>query len=487
MDPDVLVVGAGPTGLVLALWLTRMKVRVRIVDTAAQAGTTSRAVAVHARTLELYEPLDLAQPLVDAGLHCTSVNLWARGEHAARVELLAGAELSRYPYMLVYPQDQHEHLLEQRLEQAGVKVERGVKVVELQGTTATLDTGERIVARFVAGCDGAHSVVRHSIGAEFPGGTYSHVFYVADVAATGPTINGELHVAFDDADFLAIFPMSNNRARLIGDLEREGDNLTWDDVSHRILSRMKVEVTHVNWFSTYRVHHRVASKFQDGARFLLGDAAHIHSPVGGQGMNTGIGDAINLAWKLAAVVHGRAGDDLLATYSDERMPFAKALVATTDRAFEVVASESRIARALRNDVIPHLLPVATKFEATRRFAFRTVSQIEIEYRSSPLSSGHAGHVHGGDRLPWLRAADNFAPLHTLDWQVHVYGEASQELRDACAELHVPLHVFGWTDAAHDAGFAESAAYFVRPDGYVGLAARQPHELAPYWDSRHIRP
>ncbi|HEY1817327.1 MAG TPA: FAD-dependent monooxygenase [Kofleriaceae bacterium] len=487
MDPDVLVVGAGPTGLVLALWLTRMKVRVRIVDTAAQAGTTSRAVAVHARTLELYEPLDLAQPLVDAGLHCTSVNLWARGEHAARVELLAGAELSRYPYMLVYPQDQHEHLLEQRLEQAGVKVERGVKVVELQGTTATLDTGERIVARFVAGCDGAHSVVRHSIGAEFPGGTYSHVFYVADVAATGPTINGELHVAFDDADFLAIFPMSNNRARLIGDLEREGDNLTWDDVSHRILSRMKVEVTHVNWFSTYRVHHRVASKFQDGARFLLGDAAHIHSPVGGQGMNTGIGDAINLAWKLAAVVHGRANEQILASYSDERMPFAKRLVATTDRLFELLASDGSIAKTVRDDVIPHVMSGLSRIQAVRRFLFRTVSQIEIDYRGSPISQGRAGRVHGGDRLPWVETANNFAPLKSLDWQVHVFGEPSQDLRDVCAELSVALHAFPWSDAAHHAGFAEHAAYFVRPDGYVGLATRDPHELATYWDVCRLRP
>ncbi|HEY1814807.1 MAG TPA: FAD-dependent oxidoreductase [Kofleriaceae bacterium] len=488
MEPDVLVVGAGPTGLVLSLWLARMGVRVRVVDKAPHAGTTSRAVGVHARTLELYEPLELTEPLLADGIKARRVNLWAKGHHAAQVELLAGADLSRYPYMLVYPQDRHEALLESRLREAGIEVERGVEVTALDGTTATLSTGERVTAKFVAGCDGAHSVVRHALGAEFAGGTYEHVFYVADVNATGSVMNGEINIAFDDADFIAAFPLdASTRVRLIGQLAREGDKMTWDDVPQHILERLQIQVTTVNWFSSYKVHHRVASKFGDGARFLLGDAAHIHSPVGGQGMNTGIGDAINLAWKLAAVVHGRAGDDLLATYSDERMPFAKALVATTDRAFEVVASESRIARALRNDVIPHLLPVATKFEATRRFAFRTVSQIEIEYRSSPLSSGHAGHVHGGDRLPWLRAADNFAPLHTLDWQVHVYGEASQELRDACAELHVPLHVFGWTDAAHDAGFAESAAYFVRPDGYVGLAARQPHELAPYWDSRHIRP
>jgi 2-polyprenyl-6-methoxyphenol hydroxylase-like FAD-dependent oxidoreductase len=487
MQPDVLVVGAGPTGLVLALWLARMGVRVRIVDKAAQAGTTSRALAVHARTLELYEPLDLAQPLIDDGVPVRGVNLWARGHRAAEIDLLAGAELSRYPFLLIHPQDRHEQLLEARLAEAGVRVERGVEITALAGTTATTSTGERIDARFIAGCDGAHSIVRRAIGAEFAGGTYAHVFYVADVSARGPTMNGELHVAFDEAEFLASFPLRAGHARLIGDLRRTGDDLTWNDVAHRIIDSLQIEVDQVHWFSVYRVHHRVASRFSDGERFLLGDAGHIHSPVGGQGMNTGIGDAINLAWKLAWVIHGRAGDSLLDSYAAERVPFAERLVATTDRAFELVSSDTKLATTLRNDVIPHLLPAVFRFEAARRFAFRTLSQIEIAYRDSPLSMGHAGRVHGGDRLPWVRQPDNYAPLRSLEWQVHCYGEPSEQLRDACAELRVALHVQPWNDAAHHAGFVRDAAYFVRPDGYVGLATRDPRELAAYWDARRIRP
>jgi 2-polyprenyl-6-methoxyphenol hydroxylase-like FAD-dependent oxidoreductase len=488
MQPDVLVVGAGPTGLVLALWLVRMGVRVRIVDKAPHAGTTSRAVVVHARTLELYEQLDLAEAVVDAGVQARSVNLWARGHHAAHLELIAGQELSRYPFFLVYPQDRHEALLEARLADAGVRVERGVEVTALSETSTTLSTGEQVAARFVAGCDGAHSIVRAAIGAEFAGATYSHVYYVADVTARGPTMNGELHVAFDDADFLACFPLEGeNHVRLIGELERESDDLTWNDVAHRMIERMKIDVDHVHWFSSYRVHHRVASVFDDGTRFVLGDAAHIHSPVGGQGMNTGIGDAINLAWKLAAVVHGRADAQLLASYAEERMPFARRLVATTDRAFELISSKSKLATVIRDDVMPHVLPAFLRFDSARRLMFRIVSQIEIAYRDSVLSAGRAGHVHGGDRLPWVRELDNFAPLRELAWQVHVYGEPSQDLRDACEELRVPLHAFAWSDAVHDAGFAHDAAYFVRPDGYVGLATRDPHELAAYWDTRRIRP
>ncbi|HEX4453905.1 MAG TPA: FAD-dependent monooxygenase [Kofleriaceae bacterium] len=488
MEPDVLVVGAGPTGLVLSLWLARMGVRVRIVDKAPHAGTTSRAVGVQARTLELYEPLDLTAVLLAEGVKAKRVNMWTHGHHAAQIELLAGSDLSRYPYMLVYPQDRHEALLESRLGEAGVKVERGVEVTALDGTNATLSTGEHVTAKFVAGCDGAHSIVRRALGAEFEGGTYEHVFYVADVTATGKVMNGEIHVAFDGGEFLASFPLDvSTRARLIGELARDRDDMTWDDVPKRILERLDIAVTHVNWFSSYKLHHRVATTFGDGTRFLLGDAAHIHSPVGGQGMNTGIGDAINLAWKLAAVVHGRAGADILASYAEERVPFARRLVATTDRVFELLAADGTMAKIVRDDVLPHVLSALFHFDAARRFAFRTVSQIEIEYRHSPLSQGKAGRVHGGDRLPWVESADNFAPLRSLDWQVHVFGEPPQDLRDACAELRVALHHFAWSDTAHDAGFAEHAAYFVRPDGYVGLATRESRELLAYWDARRIRP
>src|SRR5215831_17101827 len=280
--------------------------------------------------------------------------------------------------------------------------------------------------------------------------TYEHLFYVADVEASGPVINHELNVALDAADLLAVFALKGEgRARLIGTI-REGaaegkKEPRWEDVSQVILGRLKVDVKRVNWFSTYRVHHRVAHFFRAGRAFLLGDAAHIHSPVGGQGMNTGLGDAINLAWKLAAVQRGAARADLLDTYAVERMAFAERLVATTDSAFTFVTHDGPIARFVRLRVVPLIFPIAFSIRSWRRFFFRTISQVNVNYRMEPFNTGVAGQVHGGDRLPWLPpeapgAPDNFAPLDALDWQVHVYGAARPGLVAFCRERNIGLHV-----------------------------------------------
>ena len=184
----------------------------------------------------------------------------------------------------------------------------------------------------------------------------------------------------------------------------QDDRLSWDDVSQRVIEWMRIDVERVHWFSTYRVHHRVADRFRKGRAFLLGDAAHIHSPVGGQGMNTGIGDAVNLAWKIADVMHGRADASLLDSYEPERIAFARRLVATTDQAFTGVTSDGAIARRIRLNIVPALAPAVFSFGPTRRFMFRTISQIAIQYRGSSLSEGRAGEVHGGDRLPWVPAS-----------------------------------------------------------------------------------
>jgi hypothetical protein len=225
--------------------------------------------------------------------------------------------------------------------------------------------------------------------------------------------------------------------------------------------------------------------------FLLGDAAHIHSPVGGQGMNTGIGDAVNLAWKLAAVLKAEAAPALLDSYEPERIAFARRLVATTDQGFSAVTSATPLARALRLEVFPRIFPALFATPMARRLLFRTVSQTAITYRSCTLNEGRAGAVHGGDRLPWLGedGDDNFAPLRSGAWQVHVYGEAPAGFADACRALNLPLHVFAWRAGLSATGLRRNAAYLIRPDGYVGFAMREPREadLAQYLTSRGLRP
>jgi 2-polyprenyl-6-methoxyphenol hydroxylase-like FAD-dependent oxidoreductase len=505
MSTDVLIIGAGPTGLVLALWLTRLGVEVRIIDKTAEPGTTSRALAVQARTLELYRQLDLTDAVISKGHRVPAVNLWVRGEREARLAFEnVGAGLTPYPFLHIFPQDQHERLLIERLEMLGVGVERRTELTSFvernDGVLARLrdsDGNEReCEAHFLAGCDGARSIVREIIGTGFPGGTYRQVFYVADVVATGPAVNGELHIDLDEADFLGVFPLAaSGRARLIGTVRDERaervDSLKFDDVSNRAINSLKVRTEKVNWFSTYHVHHRVTQHFRKGRAFLVGDAAHIHSPAGGQGMNTGIGDAINLAWKLAAVVAGRASDTLLDSYESERIGFARRLVATTDRVFSFATADGRLADLMRMRVAPVLFPFAASFERVREFMFRTVSQTMLNYRSGPLSHGVAGHVHGGDRLPWVMidGADNYESLSDMNWQVHVYGQADPELSAWCADQGVSLYVFGWRNEYQSAGIMRDAVYLLRPDSYVALAESggTPDLLARYFADHRIRP
>jgi len=501
----VLIVGAGPTGLVLALWLTKSGVAVRIVDKAPEAGTTSRALAVQGRTLEFYQQMDSARAVVNAGVKVEAVNLWVRGRRAVRAPIMdIGRGSSPFPFPLVYPQDAHEKLLIERLAALGVGVERQTEIVSFDqrsdGVSAVLKhangTEERCEASYVAGCDGAHSRVREVLNIGLPGGTYDHMFYVADARITGPAADHELHVDLDTADFLAVFPLEeDNRVRLIGSVLVplcEQRTLTFADVGERAISQMKVVVQKVNWFSTYRVHHRVALSFRKGRAFLLGDAAHIHSPVGGQCMNMGIGDAVNLGWKLAAVLKGQASERVLESYEPERIAFARRLVATTDRAFTLVTANGLFAKLVRTRVVPLVVPSIFRSLRARRFLFRTVSQIGVSYPDSALSVGVAGKIRGGDRLPWVPSSngdDNFAPLASMAWQAHVYGEVRVSARTTCGELQIPLRVFTWTPEAARAGLERSAFYLVRPDGYVALADSHggADELRGYLTQRGLTP
>jgi 2-polyprenyl-6-methoxyphenol hydroxylase-like FAD-dependent oxidoreductase len=501
---DVLIVGAGPSGLVLALWLSKLGVSVRIIDKTEGPGTTSRALVVAAHTLELYRQLDLADAVVARGHEVPAANLWVKGEPVARVPFEAiGRGLSPYAFIDIFPQDEHELLLIERLRAFGVAVERRTELVGFA------DEGGRVLARlrgergdetceaaYVAGCDGARSFVREAIGADFPGGTYRQLFYVADVEASGAALNGELHVGIDSADFLAVFPLAKaGRARLIGTVQDEraerGAALRFDDVSRDVIDGLKIDIEKVNWFSTYHVHHRVTSRFRRGRAFLVGDAAHIHSPVGGQGMNTGIGDAVNLAWKLAAVLAGAGPDALLDSYEVERIAFARRLVATTDRVFTFVNADGRVAEFVRTRVAPIVLPKVVAVEQVRDFLFRTASQIALNYRESPLSVGAAGQVHGGDRLPWAPAegADNFDTLSTTAWQVHVYGTPSGGLAAWCERHRVPLRAFAWRAEHEAAGFARDAVYLLRPDTYVALAdaGGSAEALDRYFGERGLAP
>jgi 2-polyprenyl-6-methoxyphenol hydroxylase-like FAD-dependent oxidoreductase len=507
MSPaPVLIVGAGPSGLNLALALTRRKVQCRLISEAEGPGEESRAMVVQARTLEFYGQYGFAREVVEQGVVSETAHVREGGSSGSR-EVLSisfkemGAGLSPYPFALAYPQDDHERFLIKKLRDEGCEVNWGAKLTAFAedetSVRATIEhnTGqiEQVESAYICGCDGARSCVRESLHLGFPGGTYEQLFYVADVKiARG--FSRDLYINLGKRILTLMFPVrSSGMQRLIGLVPSElshRDKLGFEDIRAQVEPLLDIKVTEVNWFATYRVHHRVADKFRVGRAFLVGDAGHIHSPAGGQGMNTGIGDAVNLGWKMAHVLQNRADTSLLDTYEPERIGFARSLVATTDRAFTGLVGEGVAGEFTRKIVAPLLFSVVTRFSLGRHAIFRTISQMRIHYPDSPLSQGVAGEVHGGDRLPWagVDAKDNFEPLRSLDWQAHVYGEVEKDLEVACGELHLPLHTFPFTDSTKEAGLKRGALYLVRPDGYIALASfeRSTNKLRTFAEQFHLR-
>jgi 2-polyprenyl-6-methoxyphenol hydroxylase-like FAD-dependent oxidoreductase len=499
----VLIVGAGPTGLILAIWLKKRGIEFRLIDKSQSPGETSRAIAVQARTLEFYRQLGLAEKLIALGVTAQELVLRRVGRVVARARLGAmGENYSPYPYLLFCSQDVHESMLCEELACLGVQVERQSELVEFtqhdQAVTATIRTPrgtETVTADYLCGCDGAHSAVRHQLGVEFPGGTYSQVFYVADVMVDDPAMEEKVQISVSPKDFCIILPIKvKGSVRLTGIVPPESeskDKITFADVAEAVKRNTGLNISKVNWFSSYRIHHRVAPHFRTGRVFLAGDAGHIHSPAGGQGMNTGIGDAVNLAWKLADVIQGRASEKLLESYEPERIAFARTLVATTDTAFRIIASRSLIGSLFRAYGLPSLFAVASRFKLFLRFVFRTISQIRIKYRESILSQGVAGRVYAGDRLPWVNYpnGDNFEPLQSLKWQVHIYGVASDGFRNAIRDLNIELYEFASNEETQAKGLLKDAPYLVRPDGHIAWASRhQDSEALKAYISRfELRP
>ena len=503
MDTDVLIVGAGPTGLMLANQLVRRSVRVQIIDRHPGPSLQTRALGVQARTLEIYSHLGIVDRALELGKRATGANIWSLGKKAARIPLGAiGSSISPYPYLLILGQDDNERLMGDALHQQGVAVNWSTELVglfsqESDAVRATLKqqdgTTREITAAWVAGCDGAHSAVREINGIAFQGAPYEHVFFVADTQLTGDMVPEELNVYLWREGFHLFFPMrGTNHWRLVGIVPaemREKKGLTFDDVIPSVQRQAGsgLSFQKCTWFSTYRIHHRRAERFRDRRCFLLGDAAHIHSPVGAQGMNTGLQDAYNLAWKLALVVSGRADAALLDSYEEERIPVAKRLLSTTDRAFSLIVSANPLAGLFRTRVLVKIAALAMSFTAIQRLAFRTISQTGIHYRDSSLSETQAGipgtAPRAGDRFPWLQlkfqpngpVEDLYAKLDDTRFTLLVFGQSAPDGLPFAGDLlcihAIPAESANSSELAR-VNIPRRSFYLLRPDGHVGLAGIQ---------------
>jgi 2-polyprenyl-6-methoxyphenol hydroxylase-like FAD-dependent oxidoreductase len=496
MQVDVLIVGAGPTGLMLANQLARHGVKPLIIDRHSGPAQQSRAMAVQARTLEIYSKMGLIDAALDLGKVGSAANMWANGRLTARIPLGdIGKDLSPYPFVLMLGQDDNEKIMGEKLNALGTEVLWNTELVALNQKATHVEatikkpdgTTEFWTTAWVAGCDGARSAVRELNGITFPGAPYEHVFFVADTTAKGAMKQDELNVYLWRDGFHLFFPMrGQDRWRVIGILPKQlrsmTDDVTFDDVVPELRKEAGRDLSFqaCHWFSTYRIHHRAASQFRDRRCFILGDAAHVHSPMGAQGMNTGLQDAYNLAWKLALVVQGRASPELLDSYEQERIPVAQQLLRTTDRAFQLVVSEGWLAGVFRTRIMARVAAFAMTIERIRKTAFRTISQIGISYPQSSLSKAQTLMPNGapapGDRFPWIQLSDARSPgrdvLQELDdtrFNLVVFGQLV--ITRTSRELSGILNVISISedDLRDGARIIPSPSfYLLRPDGHVGL-------------------
>ena len=494
MQTDVLIVGAGPTGLALACQLIRYGIDFIIVDKNETTTPHSKAIGVQARTLEIYDQIGLAGPLIDLGAPAEKAKLFAGGKMRGELNFSKlGEGMSPYPYVLFVEQGRHEELLHDFIRSHDRRVDWNTELESFtqtsRGVSANLkrlsSATETIESRFLVGCDGAKSPVRHALGLKFEGSTFERIFYVADVRLDWEHGYEALQVFLMRNSLLAFFPMTGEKQyRIVGtfpeEFSKDEGEILYEEIEEQIKqdTDVKLDITHVNWFSTYKVHTRHVEKFSVGRCFLAGDSAHIHTPAGAQGMNTGIQDGYNLAWKLAWVLKHGASEKLLETYNEERLPNAEALMRTTDRFFNIAAGKRPFFAFIRLYIFPYIAQFLFSLDVVKRFVFPRISQIAINYRKSSLSKTEGKFaVKAGDRMPWFEIDGKsiYDYLHEPLFHLLVFrrGDAAiPALPPALMEkwdTKIDSHLFDFNPAVSKS-FGTDRSFFVilRPDNYIGM-------------------
>lgn len=495
---DVVIVGAGPVGLVAATELARRGVTVRIFDKLAEPTSESRAIAVHARSLDMCHRMGVADELIGTGIKATAMQLYAGHERLLRVPF--DEVDSAFPYSLVTAQTETERVLGEHLTGLGVTVERGVELtgltqddeavhLTLRGTDGST---EECATSWVIGADGGHSTTRHLVGAKLAGSFQGERFLMGDVDAEHDLDVESMHTFFSSEGPVLVFPMRDGRTRVMAEIhDAPGTPLNLNPDMAELQAAIDrriggITLLRPHWMTTFEIHHALVPAYRWGRVFLAGDACHVHSPAGGQGMNTGMQDAFNLAWKLAAAVQGEAGATLLDSYHAERYPVAQQMITFTNRLTKA-GTLSGIPQHVRNIALRTL----SHFEPVRRYVADTAEEINVNYRDSPIAVGNRprkAKVAAGDHL--LHIADAAiqkqldgicgAPGHTV-----ITIAAGQVAPAAGGGGQVQVLVTGADTpvAGYDAviadpgglvadrfGLAGGGRIVVRPDGYLGAVA-----------------
>jgi 2-polyprenyl-6-methoxyphenol hydroxylase-like FAD-dependent oxidoreductase len=493
---DVIIVGAGPTGLSLACQLVRFGIDFVIIEKNSGVTEYSKAIGVQARTLEIYEQLGVVEQAIDRGQIAGKIRIIAGGKVRGEVDLSdMGQDLSPYPYLFVLEQSKNEQLLYDYLQSHHQEVWWQTELEHFsqdeQGVTARVKTAEggseTIAAKYLVGCDGARSPVRHSLGLTFEGSTLERLYYVVDAQIDWAFSSDAGYGCISRDSLTFFFPMAGEkRYRIVGTFPEGFDQnvgeILYETIEQRIKGDTKLflDISNVKWFSVYKVNTRAVNKFAVGRCFVAGDAAHVHSPAGGQGMNTGIQDAYNLAWKMAFVIKGYASEKLLETYDEERLPNAQRLLETTDRAFNVLVGSNWFFSFMRMKILPLVAKYAIGREVVGKNIFSAISQIRINYRKASLSKHDRDknfQVKAGDRMPYflVNGVNVYDRLRTPKFHLLVFDngkhdeydlqrEIEQEYGDFIDSIVIPLY----PHISEIFGTNQPFQVLLRPDNYIGF-------------------
>ncbi len=503
----VLIVGAGPAGLALALWLKKSGVGLRIIDKAAAPAKDSCAVMIHARTLEFYQQLGIADEIIAASRPISDIRFHfnKRGTTPVRLQGYPKSN-SAFPAMVVVAQDVHEKILVDKLKSLNVTIERNLELKKLTQAKYQVESlivgknSEQVInSTYLCACDGAESTVRRILGVKFFQKSFHQDFFIADVVApnsateTSNSIN--IHLSRFNAS-ISIPLKEPDTLRVMGIVPKESknkDNLSFVNISDEVFRGSSLKFDDVLWFSVNKVNQRVASHIHQSRTFLIGDAAHIHSPSFSQGMNAGIGDAINLSWKLSAVLKGQAASKILLTFETERIVFAERLNRVSDQFFYFISGRNLFGALGRAALVPLFLRIFRNFRPIYTYLYKFLSQTGLHYRESLLSEGATGRLRAGDRLPWLRTDtfDNYDCLNAMAWHIQIYGDTHSNFNSVANFRGFRIFEFSWSKEAEALGFAHDAFYLIRPDGHIALCDLRQNTsvLKAYlneWDIDHSR-
>lgn len=500
---QVIIAGAGPTGLSIAAQLLRHKIDFIIIEKNKKTTHLSKAVVIQARTLEIFQELGIAEKAIAEGRITTAANLYYKGKQKAAIDLAGlGDGFSPFPYVLSLEQSKTERLLTDHLSANQTEVQWGCDFIRLEQNDDGVavhykdDEGQdqKIEGLFLVGCDGASSMVRHQLGLSFEGDTVPRIFYVADVNLKSPVINkDELFMFMISQGFVLFFPMEGSgHYRVIGilpDTKNLDEQFQFSDIHSTIKQHVVVPVDfeEILWFSSYKVHSRKARSFENKRCYLAGDAAHIHTPAGGQGMNTGIQDAYNLAWKIAYTIKEKVAPTVLQTYNSERSENAQHLLQTTDRIFDVMAGTNAFWNFIRLQIMTRLIGRITRSGSIRKRIFPFISQTGITYSPNCLTlKSSVGKVKAGVRMPYFIFSDGkqvFDFISEPIFKLLFFGNNEKNNSGQLDTIKIKIGKFSFKETPSSLFGNETNFYILlRPDNHISYIGKEINKCKELFDT-----